>query len=108
MAESQVWVMMGIFATVMFSVIGVLHVMTARLIRAEIGGVQGELGGQLDGLRAEMRGGFEAVHHKIDAVESRLDAKIDSIEARLTTRIDALDKDMSAATRRLMGGSDPQ
>ena len=93
--EPQVWVLIGVFTTIM---LGGMTLMTTLINRAtaeaingvrdEIGGLRGEIGGEIGGLRGEMNARFEAVHVRFDSLEKR---------------VDQLDGDVAALTRHLWG-----
>ncbi|MGA1827883.1 hypothetical protein [Microbacterium sp.] len=95
MNEPQVWVLIGVFTTIM---LGGMTLMTTLINRAtaeaingvrdEIGGLRGEIGGEIGGLRGEMNARFEAVHVRFDSLEKR---------------DDQLDGDVAALTRHLWG-----
>lgn len=76
MTEPQVWTMIGVFTALMFGMLTTVSTLFVRVVRSEIGGLRGELNGQIsgvrseiDGLRSEMNARFDAVHVKIDALD---------------------------------------
>lgn len=77
MTEPQVWVMIGMFSTVMFGVLSVFLLLNWRMLHS----VRNEL-------QTEMRAGFDVVDAKFDA---------------MNTKIDHLDRDVSALIRRDFG-----
>ncbi len=77
MNDAQIWTMIGAFTALMFGTLTVVSTLFVRVLRAEIGG-----------LRGEMNARFDAVNARIDAVD---------------TRIDALDRDVQAIVKRTFG-----
>lgn len=77
MTEPQVWVLIGVFAAAMFSVIGIVNGNLIRVLRSEIGGMRGEI--------------------------AQLDTKIDALDAKLTVRLDYLDRDVQLLMKREFG-----
>lgn len=77
MNDAQIWTMIGAFTALMFGTLTVVSTLFVRVLRAEIGG-----------LRGEMNARFDAVNAHIDAVDSR---------------IDALDRDVQAIVKRTFG-----
>ncbi|WP_260405817.1 hypothetical protein [Microbacterium sp. G2-8] len=88
MTEPQVWVMIGMFSTVMFGVLSVFLVLNWRMLNS----VRNEL-------QTEMRAGFDVVHAKFDAMNTKMDERF----ARVDEKIDHLDRDVSALIRRDFG-----
>ena len=76
------WTLIGVFAATIFGVLGVVSSTFTRVLRAEIGG-----------LRGEMIARFE----RVDAQFERVDAQF----ARIDQRIDHLDRDVQALTRKV-------
>ena len=93
--EPQVWVLIGVFTTIMLGGMTLMTTLINRAtaeaingVRGEIGGLRGEIGGEIGGLRGEMNARFEAVHVRFDSLEKR---------------VDQLDGDVAALTRHLWG-----
>ena len=84
MNEPQVWVLIGLFTTIMLGGMTLMTTLINRALAEAINGVRGEIGG----LRGEMNARFEAVHVRFDSLEKR---------------VDQLDGDVSALTRHLWG-----
>lgn len=80
LTEPQVWVLIGLFASVMFAMMGVVAASFTRVLRAEIGG-----------LRAEMNARFERVDVQFQRVDDRFEH---------------LDRDIQAITRRVFPDRD--
>ncbi len=81
MNDAQIWTMIGCFTALMFGMLTVVSTLFVRVVRAEIGGLRGEMNAQIGGLRGEMNARFDAVN----------------------TRIDGLDRDMQAVVKRSFG-----
>lgn len=84
MNEPQVWVLIGVFTTIMLGGMTLMTTLINRATAEAINGVRGEIGG----LRGEMNARFEAVHVRFDSLEKR---------------VDQLDGDVAALTRPLWG-----
>ncbi|CAN5424589.1 hypothetical protein [Microbacterium sp.] len=84
MNEPQVWVLIGVFTTIMLGGMTLMTTLINRATAEAINGVRGEIGG----LRGEMNARFEAVHVRFDSLEKR---------------VDQLDGDVAALTRHLWG-----
>lgn len=81
MNDAQIWTMIGSFTALMLSMMTVVSTLFIRVVRAEIGGLRGEMNAQIGGLRNEMNARFDTVN----------------------TRIDGLDRDMQAVVKRSFG-----
>lgn len=81
MTEPQTWVLIGIFGTAMFSVIGL---QTASLNR--------NLTTSINALR-------ESIASKFESMEVGFNARFDA----MNSKIDALDRDVQAISRRVFG-----
>lgn len=77
MTEPQVWTMMGVFTAFMFGTLTAVSTLFVRVVRAEIGG-----------LRGEMNARFDAVNARFDATERR---------------IESIDRDVQALVKRTFG-----
>ncbi len=86
--EPQVWVLIAVFATAIFTMIGIVSVSFTRSMTAAIGGLEAKVEGQLIGMRGEMTGLRETV-----------DARFQTIDAK----IDLLDRDIQALSKRVFG-----
>lgn len=69
MNEPQVWTIIGVLAAALFGMITLMSTMFTRVIRSEIG----RLEGKFDGLRGEMNARFDAVDVKFEGVNVRID-----------------------------------
>ena len=92
--EPQVWVLIGVFATVMFALLRFVTQSTTKILRTEFG---------------RMGDRFEEVHRRFDEVLRRfadMDRRFDGLEARIgavegqlahvVRRVDGLDRDVHA------------
>ena len=86
LTEPQVWVLMGVFATAIFGMLGWQTVSFNRTLTSAIDGLRGELKGEIKALRAEMNGRFEVLEIRMGAQDAKLEA---------------LDRDVQALTRRV-------
>lgn len=76
MTEPQVWSTMGVFTALMFGTLTIVSTLFVRVIRSEVGGLRAEIGGicgevtmQMKGLRAELNARFDAMNVKIDGID---------------------------------------
>jgi hypothetical protein len=87
--DPQVWTLIGVFTTMMLGGMTLMTMQFSRVIRAEIGGVRGELHGEIGGLRGDLSG-------RLESLEGRLTGRIDALEHK----VDSLDKEVAnLATR---------
>lgn len=84
MDDPQVWTLIGAFTTMMLGGMTLMTMQFSRVIRAEIGGLRGELSGDIGGLRGDLSG-------EIRELRGDLSGRLESLEGRLTGRIDALE-----------------
>lgn len=84
MTEPQIWTMIGAFTALMIGMMTIVSTFFVRILRAEIGG-----------LRGEMRGRLEGVGHRFEAVNGRLDT--------VDRRLDEIDRDVQALARHTFG-----
>lgn len=89
MDDPQVWTLIGVFTTMMLGGMTLMTMQFSRVIRAEIGGLRGELRGEIGGLRGDLCG-------RLESLEGRLTGRIDALEHK----VDSLDKEVAnLATR---------
>ncbi len=89
MDDPQVWTLIGVFTTMMLGGMTLMTMQFSRVIRAEIGGLRGELHGEIGGLRGDLSG-------RLESLEGRLTGRIDALEHK----VDSLDKEVAnLATR---------
>lgn len=89
MDDPQVWTLIGVFTTMMLGGMTLMTMQFSRVIRAEIGGLRGELRGEIGGLRGDLSG-------RLENLEGRLTGRIDALEHK----VDSLDKEVAnLATR---------
>ena len=82
--EPQVWVLIGVFATAIFGMIGIVTTTFNRTLTTAIGG-----------LRETMDARFET-----------MDAKFETLDAKFTGKFEMLDRDIQALSRHVFG-ADP-
>ena len=82
--EPQVWVLIGVFATAIFGMIGIVTTTFNRTLTTAIGG-----------LRETMDARFET-----------MDAKFETMDAKFTGKFEMLDRDIQALSRHVFG-ADP-
>lgn len=56
MTEPQVWTMIGVFAALMFGTMTLVSTLFVRVVRTEIGGLRGELLGEIRSLNVKVDG----------------------------------------------------
>lgn len=89
MDDPQVWTLIGVFTTMMLGGMTLMTMQFSRVIRAEIGGLRGDLHGEIGGLRGDLSG-------RLESLEGRLTGRIDALEHK----VDSLDKEVAnLATR---------
>lgn len=89
MDDPQVWTLIGLFTTMMLGGMTLMTMQFSRVIRAEIGGLRGELSGEIGELRGDLSG-------RLESLEGRLTGRIDALEHK----VDSLDKEVAnLATR---------
>ena len=89
MDDPQVWTLIGVFTTMILGGMTLMTMQFSRVIRAEIGGLRGELRGEIGGLRGDLSG-------RLESLEGRLTGRIDALEHK----VDSLDKEVAnLATR---------
>ncbi len=89
MDDPQVWTLIGVFTTMMLGGMTLMTMQFSRVIRAEVGGLRGELRGEIGGLRGDLSG-------RLESLEGRLTGRIDALEHK----VDSLDKEVAnLATR---------
>jgi hypothetical protein len=82
--EPQAWVLIGVFATAMFGMIGIVTTSLNRTLAATIGGVRSEIGG----------------------LRETVDARFEAMDAKFSAKFDVLDRDIQALSRHVFG-ADP-
>ncbi|MEV7609977.1 hypothetical protein AB0N61_10880 [Microbacterium sp. NPDC089320] len=92
MNDAQIWTMIGCFTALMFGMLTVVSTLFVRVVRAEIGGLRGEMRAEIGGLRGEMNA-------QIGGLRGEMNARFDAV----STRIDGLDRDMQAVVKRSFG-----
>lgn len=94
--DPQVWTLIGVFTTMMLGGMTLMTMQFSRVIRAEIGGLRGELSGTISGLSGEIRELRGDLSGRLESLEGRLTGRIDALEHK----VDSLDKEVAnLATR---------
>lgn len=91
LTEPQGWVLIGVFATATFGMIGIVTTSFNRTLTSAIGGLQDRING-LEGT--------------IDGLRDSIDARFDAMDAKFTGKVDLLDRDIQALSRQVFG-TDP-
>lgn len=90
--EPQIWTIIGVLAATLVGMVTLTLTVTHQTIVNAIGGLRGELLGEMKGLRGELNG-------EITGLRSEMNARFDAVN----TRIDALDRDVQALTGEVFG-----
>lgn len=93
MTDPQAWTLIGVFAAAILGGLTLVTTMLTRVIRAEIGGLRSEVGGQIQSLRGEVTGQIKGLRGEVAGLHTRFDS--------LEKRVDNLDRDVQAITDRL-------
>ncbi|MEV8173679.1 hypothetical protein [Microbacterium sp. NPDC079176] len=99
MNDAQIWTMIGCFTALMFGMLTVVSTVFIRVVRTEIGGLRGEIGGLRGGMNAQIGGLRGEMDAQIGGLRGEMNARFDA----LNTRIDGLDRDMQAVVKRSFG-----
>ena len=83
--EPQVWVLIGVFATAIFGMIGIVTTSFNRTLTTAVGG-----------LRESMETRFET-----------MDARFEAMDAKFTGKFEVLDRDIQSLSRHVFG-ADPR
>ncbi|WP_293785459.1 hypothetical protein [uncultured Aeromicrobium sp.] len=101
MNDAQTWTVIGSLVTLMLAFMAVMVRMFGHTLEA-----------RLDALTTLVTVRFEQVDQRFEQVDQRfeqVDRRLDQVEKRLDRiehRVDNLDRDVTAITRRLLGGTD--
>jgi len=82
MNEPQIWVLIGVFATGIFGMIGIVTTTFNRTLTSAVGG-----------LRETMDARFETI-----------DARFEAMDAKFTGKFEVIDRDIQALSRHVFGG----
>jgi hypothetical protein len=103
MNDAQIWTMIGAFTALMFGMLTVVSTLFIRVVRAEIGGLRGELRGEIGGLRSELHseiGGLRSeLHSEIGGLRTEMNARFDIMDAKLK----GLDTEVHALVKHTFG-----
>ena len=95
MNEPQVWTLIGVFGAALLGGFTLVTTHFGRVVRAEIGRLDGTLSGQIGHLEGTLTGKIEALDGKlsgqIEALDGKLSGQIEALDAHLNGRIDTLD-----------------
>lgn len=97
--EPQIWTIIGVLAATLVGMVTLTLTVTHQTIVNAIGGLRGELLGEMKGLRGELNG-------EINGLRSEMNARFDAVNSRfdaVNTRIDALDRDVQAIAGEVFG-----
>ncbi len=114
MTEPQVWTIIAVFTTLMFSMLTVVSTLFVRVVRGEIGKLRAELlgetgalraevGGELGALRVQMGGELGALRAELLGETGALRAELRGEIGKLLDRIDTLDRDVQALVKHTFG-----
>lgn len=84
--EPQVWTLIGVFAAMVLGGMTLMTTQFTRVIRAEIGGLRGDLKGDIAELRGELKGEMGELRGEVRALSVRIDA-LDTEVASLAKRM---------------------
>lgn len=76
MNDAQIWTMIGAFTALMFGMLTVVSTLFIRVVRAEIGGLRGELHSEIGGLRTEMNARFDIMDAKLKGLDTEVHALV--------------------------------
>ena len=72
MNDAQIWAIIGVFTALMIGMLTVVSTLFTRVIRAEIGGLRGEMNARFE----QMNTRFEAIDHRMDGLDRDVRALI--------------------------------
>jgi hypothetical protein len=109
-SDPQVWAALAVFAASSLGGMTLLASQFSRVIRAEIGGlrgelvgqivtVRGELGGQITGQQGEVKGLIAEVKSDVAGLRVEMNTRLDSVEKK----VDALDTEVANLATRFWG-----
>lgn len=84
MTEPQVWVLIGVFAAAIFSMMGIVTTSFTRTLTQSLA----------------------RVDTRIDSLRDVMDARFEALDTKFSGKFDLLDKDIQALSRRVFG-TDP-
>lgn len=106
MTEPQVWVLIAVFATAIFSMIGIVSVSFTRTVTSAISGLEGRIGGveaRITGLDGRVDGQIQGLRGEIAGLRETMDARFDAMDAKFTGKFELLDRDIQALSKRVFG-----
>ncbi|MGM7699052.1 hypothetical protein [Microbacterium sp. A84] len=99
MNDPQVWTLIGVFTAIMLGGMTLMTTMMSRVIRAEVGGLRGEMVGEIGGLRGEIGGLRGEMVSEIGGLRGEMNARFDTVEHKIET----LDKEVATLATRFWG-----
>jgi len=76
LSDPQVWTLIGVFTAMILGGMTLMTTQFSRVIRAEVGGLRGEMIGEIKGLNTRL--------DAIDTRLTRLESKVDQLDIELT------------------------
>ena len=92
MTESYVWVLIAVFATAIFSMIGIVSVSYTRTVTSAISGLEGRIAGLESKVDAQIQG-----------LRDTMDARFDAMDTKLSVKFELLDREIQALLNREFG-----
>ena len=102
MSEPQVWVLIGVFGTAMFGVLGLIVPLNNRNTQSLIDGLRGELKGEINSLRSEVTGEINSLRSEMNSRFETVNSRFESVDLKL----EHLGRDVSYLMRREFGATD--
>ncbi len=96
MTEPQIWTMMGAFVALMFGTLTVIATLFVRVLRAEVGGLRGEMQAEFRAVRAEVGGLRGEMHAEIGGLRGEMHAEIGGLRSEMKADIGGLRSEMKA------------
>lgn len=108
--DAQIWTALGAFIALFGGALAIIPTLFVRVIRAEIGGLRGEMSAQLGGMRGEMHAQISGLRGEVGAqiggLREEMNARFDAVHTRLdgmNLRVDNLDRDVQALVKHTFG-----
>jgi hypothetical protein len=90
--EPQVWVLIAVFATAIFSMIGIVSVSFTRTVTSAISGLEGRIAGLEGRVDAQLQG-----------LRDTMDARFEAMDTKFSAKFELLDRDIQALSKRVFG-----
>jgi hypothetical protein len=107
MSTAQAWSLIGLLGTVLLALIGSTTRMMSTAVdglRAEIGGLLGEMCGEFGGLRGEMIARFDSVDRQLDGIREATAAQFEAARDVTNARFDAIGRNLERLEEPPPGG----